>query len=150
MINKKSCIVVNAFLVFWFFLDMFGFKIANIVLVESAWKDIDGIWYLIYLAMFILFLVKEKYGKYPLTIFLILWLLIQFSSHWYYTIFGATTQKIADYNTFFKNTYHIISPSNSIIIPDLYHIVLHILILLALGYMIAFCIKNRKNSLSFQ
>lgn len=144
MINKRNCIVANTFLVFWFFLDMFGFRVGNFILVESAWRDIDGTWYLIYLALFALFFAKEKYGKYPLTIFLSLWLAIQFSSHWYYTIFGATTQKITSYNKFFENTYHIIPPLNSIIIPDLYHIILHIFILFALGCMIVFCVKNRK------
>lgn len=65
--SKKLCIIANSALLVWFFFDMFGFSIGNFVLVEGAWKDIDGIWYLIFIGLFILFCAREKYGKYPLS-----------------------------------------------------------------------------------
>jgi len=88
---------VNVPLAVWFFLDMFGFSAGNFVLVEAAWKDIDGIWYLAY-------------------------------------------------NKFFAAAYRIIPASDNIIIPDLYHIVLHILILLALIFTLLYCLKTRTKS----
>jgi len=146
--NKKSkrlCIVANAALAVWFFLDMFGFSVGGFILVEAAWKDIDGVWYLIYIGLFALFCLKEKIGKYALSVFLLAWFVIQFSSHWYYTIFSATESKIAGYNSFFADTYKLIPASNSIVIPDLYHIVLHILILTALIFMVSYCCITRRN-----
>ncbi len=141
---KIASIITNALLAFWFFFDMYGLQIGDILLVESAWKDIDGIWYLIYLVLFALFLLQARYGKYPLAAFLSIWLVIEFFSHWYYTIFGATQEKIADYNELFGSTYRIIPPSDTILIPDLFHIVLHILILAALIPTLLFCVKDKK------
>ena len=140
---KKLALLSNMILMFWFFFDMIGLKIGNIVLVEQAWKE-DFIFFFIYILAFTLFLVKDKYGKYFLTIWLSLWLIVQFSSHWYYTIFGVTERKLTSYNQFYSNTYHIVPTSNSMLVPDLYHILLHIFILFALFSMIIYCIKGRK------
>ncbi|HBU13378.1 MAG TPA: hypothetical protein DEB31_11875 [Clostridiales bacterium] len=142
--NKRFCIIANCCLLVWFFLDMFGFSIGNVTLVEAAWNDIDGIMYLIFIGLFILFCVKDRYGRYPLAVFLFLWIAMQFASHWYYTIFGATEAKIAGYNSFYANTFHVVPASDSILVPDLYHILLHALILFALICTILFCVKNRK------
>jgi hypothetical protein len=126
---------------------MTGFKIGNLILVESAWKG-DGIFFLIYIALFIIFYLKEKQGKYLLTIFLTLWLVIQLFSHWYYTIFGASEKKLLGYNRYFANTYHIIPASNSILVPDMYHILLHVFILSALVFMIMFDFELRKSEIT--
>jgi hypothetical protein len=142
-LSKKLCIIANIPLLIWFFLDQFGFAIGNYVFVEAAWKDIDGIWYLIFIGLLVLFCVKDKYGKYPLTIFLFLWLVTQFLSHWYGVIFGATVEQIAKYNRFYANTWHIIPISDSKIIPDFYHIVLHIFVLSALFCLILYVIKRK-------
>ena len=123
---------------------MFGFQIGNLVFVEAAWNSIDGIWFLIFVGLFILFCIKDKIGKYILSAFLFIWLVTQYLSHWHYTIFGATEEIIARYNRFFANTFFIIPVSDSRIIPDFYHIVLHIFILFALFCMILYNIKNRK------
>lgn len=139
---KKLCVLSNICLLVWFFFDMFGLSIGSLNLVESAWKSIDGIWFLTYSILLILFFTKETYGKYLLTAFIILWGIIQFYSHWHYTIFGASQSKIDGYNHFFKNTYHVFPASNTIIVPDLYHIILHILIMFAAICMIKFCIRR--------
>lgn len=142
---KKISIYTISLLFIWFSLDMTGFSIGDFTLVESAWNSIDGVWWLLFLTFSILFIIKEKIGKYMLSIFIFLWAMIQFYSHWYYTIFGASEEKIISYNQFFKETYHIIPSSNSILIPDLYHIILHILILITLFSLIIFIINNRKS-----
>lgn len=140
--NKKTCIVANVLLVIWFFLDMVGFRIGNFILTEMAWKD-DGIFFVTYIVTFLLFLTKDKYGKYSLTIWLSLWFITQFFSHWYYTIFGVTDKKLTTYNRVYANTYHIFPASETILVPDLYHILLHGFILVALVCTISFCIKSR-------
>jgi len=144
--SKRLCIAANGTLLVWFFLDMFGFRVGSFVLVESAWKDIDGIWFLIFAGLFVLFCIKDKYGKYPLSVFLLLWFVIQFQSHWFYTIFGASEEKISGYNEFFADTYRIIPASASRVIPDFYHILLHAFILVTLLVMVLYCIK-RKNDI---
>lgn len=121
---KKKSIYIISLLFIWFSLDMTGFSIGDFTLVESAWNSIDGIWWLLFLTFSILFIIKEKIGKYLLLIFVSLWALIQFYSHWYYTIFGASKEKIISYNQYFKETYHITPSSNTILIPDFYHIIL--------------------------
>ena len=61
---------------------------------------------------------------------LLLWFVVQFLYHWYFTIFGASESKLKGYNDCFRGTVRIFPMSETRLIPDLYHIVLHILILL--------------------
>ncbi|AGK96337.1 hypothetical protein Clopa_1355 [Clostridium pasteurianum BC1] len=78
-------------------------------LVESLGiLSVDTVWCIIFVVCSILFLLKEKQGKYILSIFLIDWAIIQYTSHWNYTIFGATERKLKGYNEYFANTYNII------------------------------------------
>lgn len=69
-------------------------------------------------------------GKWVLLGILILWFIVQFFCHWYYTIFGASPEKIRGYNDCFRNTVRVFRMREDRLIPDLYHIVLHVLILL--------------------
>ncbi|MDF2541577.1 MAG: hypothetical protein K0S47_1295 [Herbinix sp.] len=139
--NKKTCIIINAFLLVWFFLDMTGLRIGRILLVENALKD-DGIFFLIYLACFVVYIIKEKFGQFILAIWLSLWFYGQFMSHWYYTIFGVSGDKLSRYNNYFLDTYHIIPASDQILVPDLYHILLHIFIVAALVSIIIYIVKK--------
>ena len=61
---------------------------------------------------------------------LVLWFIVQFMCHWYYTIFGASERKLLGYNDCFRDSIRIFPMSDKRLIPDLYHIVLHILILI--------------------
>ncbi len=67
--SKRTCIISNLCLIVWFFMDMVGFRIGNFILVQSAWKD-DGVFFLIYVVLFLFFCLKERQGKYLLTVFL--------------------------------------------------------------------------------
>ena len=79
-------------------------------------------------------------GKWILFVILLLWLVVQFFCHWYYTIFGASEQKLKGYNDCFRGAVYLIPPSNTRLIPDLYHIVLHLLILVNL----VLCLVGRR------
>lgn len=136
--KKKICLVSNLCLLIWFFLDMVGISINGYVLVTRAYRE-DGVFFLIFLVLFIWYALKDKIGKYFLTSWLFMWFLTQFLSHWYFTIFGPSQGKM----NFFAETIKLI-PSSSIYIPDLYHIILHILILISLISMIKFCISSNK------
>ena len=50
--------------------------------------------------------------------------------HWYYTIFGASERKLKGYNECFRDAVRIFPMSDTRLIPDMYHIVLHLLIAL--------------------
>ena len=131
-------------LLFWFTLDITGFTLGKFCLVESpGMLSVDTAWWIIFGVCSILFYLKEKQGKYILSIFLIAWAIIQYTSHWNYTIVGVTERKLKGYNEYFANTYHIIPPSDGILIPDLYHIILHILIISLLVLIIVYIFQKR-------
>ncbi len=69
---KKLPVVTNLCLLLWFFLDMVGMNIGGNVLVTRSFRD-DGIFFLIYLVLFISYIVKERTGKYLLTGWLFMW-----------------------------------------------------------------------------
>ncbi len=153
-IKKVDCVdggvmkrIINILLVsllFWFTLDITGFSIGNSCLVESPGiLSFDTTWWIIFVVCSMLFFLKEKQGKYVLSVFLTVWVIVQYFSHWNYTIFGVTERKLSGYNKFFANTYHIIPQSDSILIPDLYHIILHILLISLLGLMIVYIFQKR-------
>ncbi|GAA0730102.1 hypothetical protein GCM10008905_30960 [Clostridium malenominatum] len=139
---KKNAIAANIFLMAWFFLDMVSLNIGDNILVTSSYKD-DGIFFIIFLVAFVWFVIKDNIGKYILVGWLFVWFTTQFYFHWYFTIFGPWKGKI----NYFANTIKLI-PSSNIYIPDLYHIVLHVLILASLISMIIYCAvcKNKKES----
>ena len=69
-------------------------------------------------------------GKWILLGMLVLWFVVEFFCHWYFTIFGVTERKLKGYNECFRNTVRLFPMSETRLVPDLYHIVQHILILL--------------------
>lgn len=83
-----------------------------------------------------LYFLWEPVGKWVLLAELSLWLILQFFCHEYYTIFGASPKKLKGYNQCFAHTVKLFSQSDTRLIPDLYHIVLHMLIALDLVLVI--------------
>lgn len=140
--NRRTCLIANLCLLFWFFLDMTGISIYKHILVTRSYKE-DGIFFLIFLVLFMLYAFKERVWKYFLTGWLFIWFTAQFVSHWYFTIFGPSIGKM----NYFANTIKLI-PSSNIYIPDLYHIVLHVLILVSLISMLKYCITTRKSRIN--
>ena len=138
---KKITNILVSVLFFWFTLDIVGVKIGNFYLVESAIKDepIDIIWWVIFLICFIIFIVKDKVGKYVLLSFVSLWCLIQ------YSMYFKSPKRIESYNGFFKETNHIISPSNNFLIKDTYHIFLDLFLFVVLISLIIFIVKSKRS-----
>jgi hypothetical protein len=137
---KKLNKILMILLFIWFTLDITGFKIGSFVLVESpGLMSFDFFWWI--LLCVCLFLYHKKQALYLIS-FLVMWLFVQFSSHWYYTLFGASEKKLAGYNNYFSNTHHIFGMSETTLIPDTYHIVLHLLIIGALVTVIMNKMKN--------
>lgn len=142
MTKKKWAILANALLLIWFSLDMFGIKIGDKYLVEGALEE-DGMFMLISVIIFCIFLFTKKLGKYIQVGWLSGWLIIQFLAHEWYTIFGkgimgSVEGKIA----YFENCIPLITIQGRYV-PDLYHIILHILIIGALILTLKVPAKNQ-------
>lgn len=128
---KKTCITLQAILLTWFFLDMIGLSFGDKCIVTRSYQD-DGIFFLIYAVTMVLFIAKENIGKWLVAGWTSLWLIIQFLCHEWYTIFdcgfmGTLEGKIK----YFSGTLQWIKVEGKYI-PDVYHTVLHILILLVI------------------
>ncbi|MGS0973314.1 MAG: hypothetical protein ACVCEJ_08840 [Candidatus Izemoplasmataceae bacterium] len=138
--KRKICITNLLLLLICFFLDMTGLSIQGNVLVSRALKE-DGLFFGIYAILFISFILKSKIAHYFLTVWLFLWFVTQFFSHWYYTLTNSSAQKIA----YFYDTIKLID-SSSIYIPDLYQIILHLFILSSFICMIVLSRGLNKSS----
>ena len=123
-------IILQAALWLWFLGCTTTYRIGKYMLVEGMGiKSAEFVTLCVYSIGLILFYLLPV-GKWILLAILIFWFVVQFFCHWYYTIFGATERKLKGYNDCFRNTVHIFPISETRIIPDLYHIVQHTLILL--------------------
>lgn len=106
-------------------------KIGDKVIGESAGiKSPETIWAVLYIISCLSFIIIESVGKWILLVFVFLWIVIQFNCHWRKTIFGVPQNRVDAYNNCFKNTYHIIPMSETRVIPDFFHIVLHSILIL--------------------
>lgn len=126
--QKRYCIIPQILLLFWFFLDMTGVYFNNSYLVTRSYKD-DGIFFLIYLAAMILFILKENIGKWAVLVWTSLWFVIQFLCHEWYTIFGKGIMgPLEGKIKVFLGAVKWLEIEGRYI-PDVYHTILHILIL---------------------
>ena len=64
-------------------------------------------------------------------------LIKSFFCHWFYTIRGASEKKLKGYIECFRHTVRIFPASDTRLIPDFYHMVLHLLLVLNLCFLIA-------------
>ncbi len=126
--KKKYCIIPQILLLPRFFLDMTGARFGNAYLVTCSYKE-DGIFFLIYLAAVILFMFKENLGKWVAAVWTAMWFVIQFLCHEWYTIFGKGIMgSLEGKIKFFSRTLKWLEIDGRYI-PDVYHTILHILIL---------------------
>ncbi len=115
----------------WFLGCTITWKIGKYTLVDGMGvRSTEFFMLVLYTISVILSVLFHDFGKIVVLFVLSFWLIVQFFCHWYFTIFGASDKKIKGYNECFKNTIRIFPQSSRRIIPDLYHIVLHILIAL--------------------
>jgi hypothetical protein len=136
---KIAIYVLILLLLAWFWGCVVSYKTTKWDLVDG--NGINGAefkWWLIYLICCLSFVFFEPIGKWLLPVFLLTWLVIQFVCHWYFTIFGVSEQKLKGYNECFKNTIHIVPASNKHLVPDLYHILMHSMILA----LLVLCVIN--------
>ena len=123
-------LILELLLALWFFGCICTYKVGSYTLVDGEGvKSPEFVMFLLYSVGIVLSIVYPKIGFWWLLVVLVFWFVIQFFCHWYYTIFGVSEKKLKGYNECFGHTIHIIPSSDKRLIPDLYHIILHILIL---------------------
>ena len=141
--KKKYCIFAQMMLLLWFFLDMIGLNLCDKCLVTRSYKE-DGIFFLIYMVAMIFFIVKEKIGKWFVVCWMSMWILIQFFCHEWYTIFdGGFMGTLEGKIEYFSGTIQWLKIEGKYI-PDVYHTILHILIIFALTVTIIYTAKSNK------
>ena len=141
-IAKIVTIVILGLLLLWFTFDITGLKLGRTKLVTSAFIDehIDFVFWLIFVGSIVLFILKDKIGKYVIASFIFLWGGVQFSMYF------KSKSGIESYNQFFSDTHHIIAASENFVVKDTYHIILDVLILLAFISAILYIIVKQKNA----
>ena len=127
---RVAIIVVSCLLWLWFLGCTFTWKFGKVLLVEGmGLKSIEFAALVLFTLGIGSFLLWEPIGKWVLFVELALWLIEQFFCHEYFTIFGSSSKKLKGYNECFEGTVKLFPVSETRLIPDLYHIVLHLLIL---------------------
>lgn len=143
---KIIALVFSGILLLWFTFDITGLKIGDTNIVTSAFinEPIDFVFYLIFIASIVCFILKDKIGKFILSVFLFFWGVFQFTTYF------KTDESIAAYNKTFADTHHIIAASQNTLVKDTYHIFLDIFILFAFItifiFLIVTIVSNKKKS----
>ena len=130
-------IIFQIVLWIWFLGCTITYRVGKKLLVEGVGlKSAEFVVLCLYTLGIIAFHCFQPLGKWILFGILILWFIVQFMCHWYFTIFGASERKLQGYNDCFRDSVRIFPMSDKRLIPDLYHIVLHILILINIVIML--------------
>lgn len=121
-------------LLVWFFGCICTYRIGARLLVEGEGvKSPEFVMLCLYGCGMVLFYAAPAVGRWWLCAVLTAWIVIQFFCHWFYTLFGASEKKLKGYNECFKETIRLIPASEKRLIPDLYHMILHLLLALNLA-----------------
>lgn len=127
-------VVLQAALWIWFLGCVTTWRIGKYLLVEGMGvRSAEFAMLCMYSAGLAAYWLFPPAGKWVLSSVLALWFTVQFFCHWYYTIFGASEQKLKGYNDCFWDTVRLLPVSERRLVPDMYHMILHALILLNLA-----------------
>ena len=112
---------------FWFLFAVTGLSLGGTVFTASDFDLITFIWFVLYTIVVILYLIKVKVSEIIMLVFIFAWIAMQ-SPNW---IFPKSENAIAGYNRIFEGSHYIIPSSNTIIVPNTYHLILFCLIVIA-------------------
>jgi hypothetical protein len=107
-----------------------GISIRGTVFTEKGFHLITFLWWALYLGCVILFVTIPNIGKYAVAGFQFIWIGMQSMN------FFASKEGIANYNKNFKNTHHVIKPSNKFLVPDTAHLILFALLLSSFAFTV--------------
>jgi hypothetical protein len=131
-------ILIQVALWAWFLGCVTTYRIGKVLLVEGVGiKSAEFFMLCLFSFGLVSYHLFQSVGKWILLTILVLWFIVQFLCHWYYTIFGASETKLKGYNDCFRDTIRLFPMSEKRLVPDLYHIILHVLIV----FNIIFCLS---------
>lgn len=124
----------------WMILDLTGLSLGKTLFVISAFIDepIDIVFVAVYAVTIVLFIWREKIGKWAVLAFLAGAASIQGAIYF--------RDDFSGYYTFFagENTHRIFPENSQFLVKDTYHLILDALILIALIGMISFSVQSTK------
>ena len=131
-------IIIQAALWIWFLGCVTTYRIGDKLLVEGVGvKSAEFAMLCLYSTGLACYYLLAPAGKWILLGILVLWFVVEFFCHWYFTIFGASERKLKGYNECFRGTVRVFPMSDTRLVPDFYHIVQHTLILLNILFCLA-------------
>ena len=131
-------LLLQATLWIWFLGCIVTYRAGRFLLVEGmGLRSAESAMLCLYSLGLVLFYTVRPAGRWILFSVLALWFGVQFFCHWSYTLFGASEEKLAGYNECFRDTVRLFPASDKRLVPDLYHIILHLLILANLVFCLA-------------
>lgn len=148
MKRNKVGILCNILLILWYSLSLIGIPIGEKYLVEKAPEE--WIFLVIPVLTFTLSLVTKKTGRIVHFIWLIMWFVTQFLSHEWYTLFGKGFMGQTDAKIeYFKNCIQIVEIPGRYV-PDVYHVILHILIIVAIASLLSDWRRNHAKNIDYK
>ncbi len=112
---------------------------------DIGFINLSGLLELFLVIILVGYFLKWKYTDFLNLFVLSVWGYMQYISHWKYMCFKPSQEIIERYYQFFDGTLRIFAESNVRIIPDLYHMILGLLILINLVIVIFKIIVFFKN-----
>ena len=98
-------LIAQLLLWIWFLGCTITWRFGKLLLVEGMGiKSAEFVMLCLYSIGLITYYLFQPAGRWILFAILVIWLVIQFFCHWYYTIFGASESKLKGYNECFKDT----------------------------------------------
>lgn len=143
---KKRVDVYLVLLFIWFTLDITGLTVKEFNLVRgTGFFSVNGIWWGTFFILMLIYFLFDRRGHYLMIAFLSFWTIVQYFNHWHFKIFGEQVpqEKIKD------NTIQLIPISEKIVLPDIYHLILHGLMLITLVLLLIYMYKSSTNKAYF-
>ncbi len=126
---RAAIIVASCLLWLWFLGCTITYRFGKVLLVEGmGMKSVEFAALVLFTLGIGIYLIWEPIGEWVLLVELALWLIEQFFCHEYFTIFGASAKKLKGYHACFAGTVKLFPVCEARLVPDLYHIILHLLI----------------------
>lgn len=136
---KPVFLITQLLLLAWFFLDMIGVYFNDGYLVTRSYKE-DGIFFLIYFSAVVLFIIKDRIGKWAVLIWSVIWFITQFMNHELVTITGNNYEGKMRYFDGALKWLDI----EGVYVPDVYHTVLHVLILAVIVAGVIYVVRSKQ------
>ena len=95
---------------------------------------------LIYFSAVVLFIIKDRIGKWAVLIWSVMWLITQFMNHELVTITGNNLEGKMSY---FEGAIKWLD-IEGVYVPDVYHTVLHVLILAVIVVGVIYVVRSKK------